>query len=135
MGSAGVVAYSMNGQRLWDGSNFGIIDCYALNVVNSNEVYFYYYDDSFLVLLNEIEESIRYRLEGNTLQQFMFDKSGLIGQVDSNTLKRLQIKNRTITSKEKIKLKNHYGDRINGPVLMRGKFLNAFGKDEIYKNL
>ena len=64
MGSYGLIAYSMNGQKLWGGSNYEIIDCYALNVVSSKEVYFYYYDDFYLVQLSDMNESLRCRVEG-----------------------------------------------------------------------
>ncbi|MEI3614699.1 hypothetical protein [Pseudogracilibacillus sp. SO30301A] len=136
MGSEGLIAYSINGQKMWGAGSYGIIDCYALNVVNSKEVYFYYYDDFFLVQLNGMKETIRYRIEGdNSIEQFMFDQTGLIGQVDINTIMRFRIKNRTITSKEKIQLIDKNGKIIIGPVFMRGPFLYVYGKDGIYKNL
>ncbi|WP_235846536.1 hypothetical protein [Neobacillus drentensis] len=134
MGSSGVIAYTMNGNKLWGASNYGIIDCYALNVLSSKEVYFFYYDDFYLVQLTEMNESFRYRVEGDdTIQQFMFDQAGLIGQVDMYTMMRFRIKNRTITPKEKLQLTDEHGKRINGPVFMRGTFLYVYGKDGIYK--
>ncbi|MDQ0229206.1 hypothetical protein J2S19_000456 [Metabacillus malikii] len=110
-----------------------MIDCYALNVVSSKEVYFYYYDDSFLVQLNEMNEAIRYRIEGDTISQFIFDKTGLIGQIDMYTIKRFRIRNRTIIPKEKIQLTDENGKPIKGPIFMRGSFIYAYGKDGIYK--
>lgn len=134
MGTEGVIACTMNGQKVWGANHYGIIDCYALNVESSKEVYFYYYDDFFLVQLNEKKESKRYRVEGkDTLQQFMFDHTGLIGQVDSYTMKRFTIRNRTIRPKEKLQLTDERGNRIIGPVFMRGKYLYVYGKDGIYK--
>lgn len=133
MGSEGLIAYRRNGHRLWGAGSYGIIDCYALNVVSSKEVYFYYYDDFFLVQLNEMKETTRFRIEGDdTIQQFMFDQTGLIGQVDMNTIMRFRIKNRTITPKEKLQLTDENGKPIIGPVFMRGTFLYAYGKDGIY---
>ena len=134
MGSEGLIAYRKNGSKLWGAGSYGIIDCYALNVVSSKEVYFYYYDDFFLVRLNEMEETIRYRIEGDdTITQFMFDHKGLIGQVDLSTIMRFRIRNRTITPKEKIQLIDESGKPIIGPMFMRGKFLFAHGRDGIYK--
>ena len=88
MGSAGVVSYTMNGHRLWGASEYQIVDCYALNVVSSKEVYFYYFDDFHLVQLNEMKESIRYSVNSSryTIQQFMFDEIGLIGQIEQYKL-------------------------------------------------
>ncbi|MFS0647431.1 hypothetical protein AB1L08_21320 [Siminovitchia sp. 179-K 8D1 HS] len=136
MGSEGIVAYTMNGNKLWGASGYGIVDCYALNVVSSREVYFYYYDDFFLVQLNEKKETIRYRVEGKgAMQQFMFDQAGMIGQIDMYTIMRFQIKNRTITPKKKLQLIDEHGKRIIGPVFMRGTFLYAYGKDGVYRKL
>lgn len=134
MGSEGLIAYGINGQKLWGAGNYGIIDCYALNVVSSKEVNFYYYDDFFLVQLNEMKETIRYRVEGdNTIQQFMIDQTGLIGQVDLNTMMRFRIKNRTITPKGKLQFIDDKGKPIIGPVFMRGMYLYAYSKNGIYQ--
>jgi len=65
----------------------------------------------------------------------MFDQTGLIGQVDRNTIMRFRIRNRTITPKEKLQLTDPNGKPIIGPVFMRGTFLYAYGKDGIYKKL
>jgi hypothetical protein len=41
----------------------------------------------------EMKEAIRYCIEGNDiLQQFLFDQTGLIGQVDWNKFMRFRIK-------------------------------------------
>lgn len=135
MGSAGVIAYTMNGRKLWGASDYGIIDCDALNVASSKEVYFYYYDDFYLVQLCEMKETIRYRVEGDTLQQFIFDQAGLIGQVDVSTIMRYSIRNRTISPKEKLQFVDETGKRIIGPIFMRGKFLYVYGKDGIYRGI
>ncbi|MBD8003900.1 hypothetical protein H9631_02325 [Bacillus sp. Sa1BUA2] len=134
MGSDGVIAYTMNGRKLWGAGSFDIADCYALNVAGTKEVYFYYYADFYLVQLNENKDFVRYRVEGkNTLQQFMFDKAGLIGQIDSYTIMRFTVRNRTITPKEKMQLRDERGKRIIGPVFMRGKYLYVYGRDGIYR--
>ncbi|WP_186579517.1 hypothetical protein [Aquibacillus kalidii] len=133
MGSDGLIAYTIGGDKLWGASQYGIIDCYALNVVSTKEVYFYFYDESFLVYLNERKESARYRIEGDTVDQFVFDQKGLIAQTDIYTIKRFQIRNRTIVPKEKVQLIDENGKRIIGPVFMRGSYLYAYGKEAIYK--
>lgn len=84
--------------------------------------------------MNETKEPVRYRVEGkNTLQQIMFDEAGLIGQVDSYTMIRFTVRNRTIAPKAKIQLTDERGKRIFGPVFMRGRYLYAYGKDGIYR--
>lgn len=135
MGNAGVVAYTMNGDRLWGASDYGIVDCYALNVVSSKEVFFYYYDEFYLVQLNEMKESIRYRINSrhHTLQQFMFDEEDLIGQIDMNTMMRYRRNKLSYAPKEKLQITDKNGKRIIGPVFMRGSFLYVYGKDGIYK--
>ncbi|SDY00931.1 hypothetical protein SAMN05421736_101130 [Evansella caseinilytica] len=134
-GSDGVIAYTKNGQKLWGAGTYGIIDCYAMNVAGVKEVYFYYYADFFLVQLAGKKEVNRYRVEGeDTLQQFIFDEAGFIGQVNGNVaLKRFRIRNRTITPKGKLKLVDENGKRITGSVFMRGKYLYVYGKEGIYK--
>ncbi len=135
LGSDGVVAYTIHGKRLWGASNFGIVDCYALNVVSSQEVYFYYYDDFYLVKLNKKKDAVRYRVNRrhHTLQQFMFDKTDLIGQIDGNTFFRYRKHLQSYTQKKKIEFLDEKGKRIIGPVFMRGSFLYIYGKDGIYK--
>lgn len=140
MGSDGFIAYSINGQKLWGGSDYDISDCYALNVVSSKEVYFSYYTDFYLIQLSDMKESLRYRIESFGIQQFMFDKKGLIGQIidvhnsrDMFPLMRFLIENRTITPMGKLQLIDEKGKQIKGRVFMRGAFLYVYGKDGIYK--
>ena len=134
MGSAGLNAYSISGHKIWGANNYGMIDCCALNVVSSKEVYYFYYDDFNLVQLSEMKEVFRYRVGGNdTLEQFIFDQSGIISQLDTFTLLRFQTNKLSMKKKSKIKLVDKNGKQINGPVFMRGKYLYAYGKDGIYR--
>lgn len=136
MGSDGLVAYSIEGQKLWGAGHYEIADCYALNVVHSKEVYFYYYDDFHLVQLNDQQEVARFLVEGDdTFQQFILDQQNLIVQVDSYTLMRYKIRNRTITPADNLYLIDEHGKRISGQVFMRGKYLYAFGKNGLYKKI
>ncbi|WP_185763399.1 hypothetical protein [Niallia circulans] len=134
MGSDGLVAYSIEGQKLWGASPYEVADCYALNVVHSKEVYFYYYVDFHLVQLSEQQEVARFVVEGDdTFHQFIFDHQSMIVQVDSYTIKRYKIRNRTITPADNVYLIDENGKRISGQVFMRGKFLYAFGKNGLYR--
>jgi hypothetical protein len=134
IGAKGLVAYSKNGQKLWEANDYDIADCYAMNVVSSKEVNFYYYDSYKLVQLKDYIETASYMVEGEDLfDQFIFDQEDLIVQVDSYTMKRYKKSNQTITPSAIVTLIDEKGKRISGPIFMRGKLLYAFGKDELYK--
>ncbi|WP_227521547.1 hypothetical protein [Bacillus alkalisoli] len=134
IGSAGLNAFTMNGHKLWNVRNDGMIDCCALNVLSSKEVYYFYNDDFHLVQLTEMKESFRYRVEGkDSLDQFIIDQSGIIAQLDTYTLMRYRLNKTTMRKKEKLQLVDKDGKQINGPVFMRGTFLYAYGKDGIYR--
>lgn len=134
LGSDGLIAYTMNGKKIWGASEYGIIDCYGMNIVSSKEVYFYYYDDFYIVELSNMNETNRYRVQANeSIHQFILDESGLIAQVDRDDLIRFGKRNHTLAPKGKLQLTDEKGKRIIGPVFMRGNFLYAYGKDGIYK--
>lgn len=48
MGSQGLVAWDEHGNKLYEDHAADIADCYALNVVNEQQVWFYYYTDFML---------------------------------------------------------------------------------------
>ncbi len=134
MGRDGLVAYTINGDKLWGAREYDIIDGCALNVVDSSEIYFYYYDDYFLVQLDNMKEKNRYRMEGHHwLNQFLFAQGNLIAQMDMNKLTRFKIRNQTITKGEGLELVDEHGKHIAGPVFLRGKFLYVYGRKGIYK--
>lgn len=134
MGRDGLVAYTIDGDKLWGAGEYDIIDGYALNVADSSEIYFYYYDDYFLVQLDNMEERNRYRVEGHHwLNQFIFAQDSLIAQLDMNKLTRFKIRNQTIIKGEGLELVDEHGKRIAGPVFMRGNSLYVYGKNGIYK--
>ncbi|CAG9621542.1 hypothetical protein [Sutcliffiella rhizosphaerae] len=134
MGSSGLVAYSSSGEKLWGADEYGICDTYALNVQSSKEVYFYYYDDFYLVKLADRVEESRHRIEGeNTLDQFIVAEEELIAQVDINTLMRYQKRKYTYKPKEKLILLDEKGQRILGDIFMRGRYIYAIGKNAIYR--
>ncbi|WP_225230083.1 hypothetical protein [Ureibacillus galli] len=134
MGSDGLIAYSMDGQKLWGAQNYDICDCYAMNVVSSKEIYFYYYDDFWFVQLSDMKEVQRNRVEGNPMMhQFLVDEEGIIGQLDLSTIIRYRLKGKTFASKNKIQFVDETGKRVLGHVFMRGKYLYVCGKDGIYR--
>ena len=135
MGSDGVVQYTSSGEKVWGARDFGIVDCYALNVVSSKEIYFYYYDDFHLVKLNENEESTRYRVNcrHHTIEQFMLDGADILAEVDVNSVMRYRKKFRSYTPKGNLEVVDEKGNHISGTVFMRGEYLYVLSKDGIYK--
>lgn len=59
VGASGLVAWSSDGNRVYDfqprGGLDSIVDCYALNVVSDDDVWFYYYTDFALIRLHRRE--------------------------------------------------------------------------------
>ncbi|WP_202079117.1 hypothetical protein [Caldalkalibacillus salinus] len=45
VGASGLVAWDEKGNKVFSNNDADICDCYALNVVNDNQVWFYYYSD------------------------------------------------------------------------------------------
>lgn len=52
VGESGLIAWDRNGIRVFTNSEADIADCYALNVVSDEEVWFYYYTDFKLCALS-----------------------------------------------------------------------------------
>lgn len=52
VGESGLIAWDRNGIRVFTNSEAHISDCYALNVVSDEEVWFYYYTDFKLCVLS-----------------------------------------------------------------------------------
>lgn len=49
IGSSGIIVWSENGDKLWENNQHDILDCYAMNLGLSDELWFYYYTDFNLV--------------------------------------------------------------------------------------
>ncbi|UPO90463.1 hypothetical protein [Niallia sp. Man26] len=134
MGADGLAAYSKSGQKLWGAKEYEMADCYAMNIVSSKEVNFYYYDQYKLVQLKDFMETACYVVEGDdTFQQFLFDQQDLLVEIDCDTLMRYNISNQTIIPAGNVTFVDEKGKRISGHVLMRGKLLYVFCKDRLYK--
>jgi len=52
VGESGLIAWDRNGIRIFTNSEADIADCYALNVVSDEQVWFYYYADFKLCVLS-----------------------------------------------------------------------------------
>jgi len=45
IGSPGLIAWNLDGEQIFSNSRADISDCYALNVISDNDIWFYYYSD------------------------------------------------------------------------------------------
>lgn len=134
IGRDGFLTFTKEGQKVWGAEEYSIDDCYAMNIASSKEVYFYYYSDFYLVQLCEGKEAFRYPVRGDdTLQQFMFDTNGMIGQIDIYTFKRYKVKAGAISAAGDLQLIDESGKRFNDAILMRGKYLYAFKNGGWYR--
>lgn len=77
MGRSGLVKYDLHGNILWQQEEFDICDCYALNVENSQSVWFYYYMDFKLIHLRG-SDSISYQIPVKGMQNFALCEPWLI---------------------------------------------------------
>ena len=59
IGASGLIAWDSDGHQLYYNQDAGITDCYALNVINEDEVWFYYYTDFKLVRLTHVRTQPR----------------------------------------------------------------------------
>lgn len=134
IGTAGLAMFNQSGKKIWEEATGKIVDCYALNVVNQDEVYYHYYDDFHTVKLQGNKEVARYRMKnGNSLDQFIFTQSDeVIAEVDSGILQRFRVEHHAFIPQEKISLVNETGKKLNGQLFMRGNQLYLFGRKGIY---
>lgn len=49
IGASGLIAWDAHGEQLYSNHTVDIVDCYALNVITDEEIWFYYYTDFMLV--------------------------------------------------------------------------------------
>ncbi|SHO52524.1 hypothetical protein [Anaerocolumna xylanovorans] len=49
LGQSGLVVWNESGGKIWENTKYDICDCYALNIDESNNLWFYYYTDFNLI--------------------------------------------------------------------------------------
>lgn len=69
IGSCGLIVWDENGQSIWK-ANYPIYDCYAMNVDDRGNLWFYYYDEFALVKTN-FENDVVYQTEIEGAQSFL----------------------------------------------------------------
>lgn len=72
-GNKGLVVWDCMGHRIWENEKYWIMDCYAINVDEQENLWFYYYADDDLVWTN-FEKDIVYHPEIEGMTKFLITK-------------------------------------------------------------
>lgn len=72
-GNKGLVVWDCMGHRIWENEKYGIMDCYAINVDEQENLWFYYYADDDLVR-TDFEKDIVYHPEIEGMTKFLITK-------------------------------------------------------------
>ncbi len=80
IGAAGLIAWNINGEQIFRNSKADICDCYALNVISDDDIWFYYYTDFNLCNIKDSQiQFFNPRISGSSGfvkydSYFLFDK-------------------------------------------------------------
>jgi len=74
IGAPGIVKWSEIGEKLWENKRYAICDCYAMNIDEQDNLWFYYYTDFNLVKTN-YQSDIVYVPNINGSNGFLISKS------------------------------------------------------------
>lgn len=72
--ASGLVKWSENGKVIWQNSKYDIFDCYAINIDEKNNLWFYYYTEFLLVKTNYINDET-YQPDISGCSNFLFNQS------------------------------------------------------------
>ena len=75
IGENGIIKWSCKGEKLWENKSRNIYDCYAMNIDDKDILWFYYYDDFYLVKTDYISEVV-YNPKINGSDGFLLSKMG-----------------------------------------------------------
>jgi hypothetical protein len=75
IGSCGLIAWNLKGKQIWQNTEYSIADCYAMNVDDSDNLWFYYYPDFELVKTN-FEQSGKFSPGIRGANKIIIKKSG-----------------------------------------------------------
>ncbi|WP_078392653.1 hypothetical protein [Shouchella patagoniensis] len=133
LGSDGLLAFNRLGEKLWSASGYEVADCYALNVENAANVYFYYYDSFRFIHLSNYAEVASYNVKGkDTIDQFVLVGNTILAVVDTHSVMQYEVRNRTLKPKGSVDFINGKGKRIKGTIYMRGENVYLITKDMVY---
>ncbi|MDZ5711006.1 hypothetical protein [Jeotgalibacillus haloalkalitolerans] len=136
VGSAGLVAFSKDGQIRWEARKYDVFECKALNVQDASDVYFHYTLCSWLVHLDHFKEIRRYKIETPAYipQLMMLDSETMMtAEYQSDYVRHLTYENGMFVTRECFKMVDQSGHALSGKVIMRGNELFVFTETGIYK--
>ena len=77
LGNAGLVVWDITGQRIWQNEKYAIYDCYAINIDEQENLWFYYYDD-FNLVQTDFRKDLIYHPEISGMNSFLLTKGNQI---------------------------------------------------------
>ena len=77
LGNAGLVVWNNTGQRIWQNEKYAMYDCYAINIDEQENLWFYYYDD-FNLVRTDFKKDLVYHPEINGMNSFLLTKGNQI---------------------------------------------------------
>ena len=77
LGNAGLVIWDSTGQRIWQNEKYSIYDCYAINIDEQENLWFYYYDD-FNLVRTDFKKDLVYHPEISGMNSFLLTKGNQI---------------------------------------------------------
>lgn len=133
LGQNGIVVWNEFGDKIWENKKYDICDCYAINIDDLSNLWFYYYTDFYLVKTNFLnDQEYHVNIEGssafliNKMQtELIFDggynkhnqfigyslyKDKIIGKFDFNVIynsKRLLLQRYTFRSSKAVLIDNN----------------------------
>lgn len=77
LGNAGLVVWDSTGRRIWQNEKYAIYDCYAINIDEQENLWFYYYDD-FNLVRTDFRKDLVYHPEISGMNSFLLTKGNQI---------------------------------------------------------
>lgn len=136
VGSAGLVAFSQDGQIRWEARKYDIHEMWSMNIQDAGHVYFHYSLFSNLVHLDHFGEVRKYKLPDHMrIGHFMMLGPDAILDADYGAGQlRLLLNGRWgFETKERFRVTDSAGNELDGRVIMRGNTLFVFTESGIYK--
>lgn len=142
LGNAGLVVWNSAGQRIWQNEKYAIYDCYAINIDETENLWFYYYDD-FNLVRTDFKKDLVYHPEISGMNSFLLTKGNQIlcdggynkhGQFLKMDILRNRLENAETVNleyNEQILLLKNYVFRSSKAILVDNRD-NLYFKDILY---
>ena len=73
LGNKGLIVWDSAGQPIWKNEHYAIYDCYAMNIDEQENLWFYYYDE-FNLVRTDFQRDLVYHPEINGITKFLLTK-------------------------------------------------------------